>query len=74
VVDRDTPALGVRPDGEAALLEPLAHAFRAAGLEVTEHRPATAADVAALGSTWAKRLGIPERRPAWLLTARNRLC
>jgi hypothetical protein len=68
-VERDAPALGVRPDCGSALLDPLAHALRDAGLDVTDHRPATAADVAALGSSWAKRLGVPERRPAWMLVA-----
>jgi 16S rRNA (adenine(1408)-N(1))-methyltransferase len=39
------------------------------GLAVTEVRPATPADVAAVHSTWGKRLGAGIRRPAWLLRA-----
>jgi len=71
VVDRDLPALGVSLECRAVPLEPLACALRDAGVEITDHRPAAAADVVALGSSWAKRLGIPERRPAWVLTART---
>ena len=41
-------------------------------MDVVDHRAATAADVVALGSSWAKRVGIPARRPAWLLTARKK--
>jgi hypothetical protein len=58
------------PDSER-LLRPFAEALLAAGLERVACRAVTAADVAALDSTWAKRLGIPARRPAWLLTARR---
>ena len=53
----------------AALLDPFAGALEAAGLGVVDRHVATAADVADLGSSWAKRLGIPERRPACLLSA-----
>jgi hypothetical protein len=69
LVERDAPALRGHVDRGGALLEPLAGAFQAAGLSVTAWRAATAVDVADLGSSWAKRLGIPARRPAWLLTA-----
>jgi 16S rRNA (adenine(1408)-N(1))-methyltransferase len=65
--DRDRGA------GVAPLREPdvraLATSYADWGLEVTEARPATAADVAAAHSTWGKRLGAGERRPAWLLRA-----
>ena len=71
VTERDAPALGVRADQGAALLDPFRRVLLEAGLERAACRPVTAADVAALGSTWAKRLGIPARRPAWLLTARR---
>jgi hypothetical protein len=60
---------GVQQAGGAALLEPLQLALREAGLARTCLRQATIADVVGLGSSWAKRLGIPERRPAWFLTA-----
>jgi len=72
LVERDAPARGVGAnDGGGALLDPLATALQAAGLHIIEGQPATAADVARLGSSWAKRLGIPDRRPAWVLTARK---
>jgi hypothetical protein len=65
--DRDRGA------GVAPLQEPVVRALAAAyagwGLEVTEARPATAADIAAAHSTWGKRLGAGTRRPAWLLRA-----
>ncbi|HEY3058553.1 MAG TPA: hypothetical protein VGL99_06215 [Chloroflexota bacterium] len=48
-------------------LERFADALCAAGLSVAAPRQVTAADVRDLGSTWAKRLGIPDRRAAWLL-------
>ncbi len=53
---------------EGSGLERFACALREAGLRV-KLRQATQWDVAQLGSSWAKRLGIPERRPAWLLLA-----
>jgi hypothetical protein len=52
-----------------ALLEPFACALGAAGMQVTERRAATAADIADLGSSWARRLGIPARRAACVLSA-----
>jgi hypothetical protein len=72
VVERDTNALGATYTGRAALLEPLEHAFSAAGLCVDDPCVATHADVAYHHSSWAKRLGIPARRPAWTLTAVKR--
>jgi hypothetical protein len=68
VTERD----GLTPSpGDGALLRPFAQALLEAGLERIACRAVTAADVAALDSTWAKRLGIPARRPATLLTARR---
>jgi hypothetical protein len=72
VVERDTNALGATYTGGAALLEPLEHALSAASLFVADPRIATHADVAYHHSSWAKRLGIPARRPAWTLTAVKR--
>ena len=66
--DRDRGA-GVGPIG-AADLAALAAAYAAHGLAVTRVRPATAADVAATRSTWGRRLGAGDRRPAWHLAAR----
>jgi 16S rRNA (adenine(1408)-N(1))-methyltransferase len=51
-------------------------AWRAAGLELTSFRPATAVDIARSRSTWARRLrGAPtghkvEARPVWRLDGR----
>jgi acyl-CoA synthetase (AMP-forming)/AMP-acid ligase II len=70
-VEHDLPRLGVGHCSGAALLDPLADALQEAeaGLCVTDLREATVADLAERSSSWAKRLAIPERRPAWRLTA-----
>jgi hypothetical protein len=73
VIERDVPALRLADRPGLDLLAPLACAVSEAGLPVTACRRATREDIVELGSSWAKRLGIPERRPAWLLTARKRL-
>jgi hypothetical protein len=52
-------------------LERFAVALCEAGLSIEACREATTADVEALGSTWAKRLGVPRQRPAFVLVARN---
>lgn len=69
VVERDLPAIGLRSSPGHDLLTRSACAIQAAGLRVVECRPARRQDVVELGSSWAKRLGIPDRRPAWLLSA-----
>jgi hypothetical protein len=46
----------------------LALRYAATGWRVVEARPATSRDVERCGSSWAKRLGIPGRRPAALLS------
>jgi hypothetical protein len=61
---------GLAATGEQALWG-FARRATEAGLTVEELRPVTAEDVEQLGSSWAKRLGIPRRRPAWLLHAKN---
>ena len=62
VVPRDgVPA--VPPDGE------LAAAYARHGLRLVEARPATADEIAASGSSWAKRLRAGRARPATLLRA-----
>ncbi len=53
----------------ARVLEAFGAALQQVGMCVQEQRALTAVDVANLGSSWAKRLGIPNRRPAWLLSA-----
>jgi hypothetical protein len=69
VVERDLTAVGLRSSPGQDVLTRFACAIRATGLRVIECRPAQRDDVAQLDSSWAKRLGIPERRPAWLLRA-----
>lgn len=62
-------------DGIAYAAEPLvcfARELRACRLCVPRPRLATPADVQGSRSSWAKKLGIPERRPAWLLGAVRR--
>jgi 16S rRNA (adenine(1408)-N(1))-methyltransferase len=62
VVPRDgVPA--VPPEGE------LAAAYARHGLRLVEARPATADEIAASGSSWAKRLRAGRARPATLLRA-----
>lgn len=53
------------PRLDAASAEVLAGRYVSAGLSVHEVAPVTDAQVADLGSSWAKRLGIPTRREAW---------
>jgi hypothetical protein len=57
-------------DNDGTGLERFGCALREAGLRVNS-RPACEADVALLGSSWARRLGIPKRRAAWVLVARK---
>lgn len=62
VVPRDgVPA--APPDGELAV------AYSRHGLRLVEARPATADEIAASGSSWAKRLRAGRARPATLLRA-----
>src|SRR5438094_3891472 len=65
LVERD----GMREVGGAALLMPMERTLREASLSRTRLHHAANADVVGLGSSWAKRLGIPNRRPAWSLSA-----
>jgi 16S rRNA (adenine(1408)-N(1))-methyltransferase len=59
---------GVEPIDEHAL-GTLIEAYCGFGLAVTEARLATADEVVAARSSWAKRLGAGRVRPAWLLRA-----
>jgi len=68
VTDRDTPALGASARLGSDALTGFAAALREASLDV-HCRAADASDV--VDSTWAKRLGIPRQRPAWLVVARK---
>lgn len=67
--DRDSAASSTLVDDRDAAR--LASAFEVAGLRIVEWRPADASDVYALSSGWGRRLGIPERRPAWFYRART---
>jgi 16S rRNA (adenine(1408)-N(1))-methyltransferase len=49
----------------------MAGAYRALGLECVEIRPANDTDVERLSSSWARRLGIPDRRDAWVVSFRR---
>jgi hypothetical protein len=64
LTERDARGPGILDEPSAA--EVVAR-WQRHGLRCRELRPATASDVANLGSTWAKRLGIPARRPAWVI-------
>ncbi len=64
VTPRDGVGLGHLDEGA---LDALVARWAAVGWASLEARPATTADVAASGSSWAKRLGIPTRRPASML-------
>jgi 16S rRNA (adenine(1408)-N(1))-methyltransferase len=65
IADRDRRS-GMQPfrDDDA---QALATRYRDRGWRALDVRPATRDDVAATGSAWAKRLGVPERRSAWWL-------
>ena len=60
--------LGFVLDDERA--DSLVEAYSALGFACGVARSATALDVDRLSSGWGRRLGIPERRPAWLLRVR----
>jgi hypothetical protein len=59
------------PPLDAFGVERLVEAYADTGLRAFEARPVTAADVDAAGSTWARRLGIPDHRGAWRLRFRK---
>ena len=66
VVDRDRASLALVP------ARPAQEPFAVAAFEICDLRPAVAAEVAATGSTWAKRLGAGVDRPVTLLRAVRR--
>jgi SAM-dependent methyltransferase len=51
-------------------LAALADALEKEGLVVTDRRAVTSADLRTMRSSWARRLGVPDRRPAETLEAR----
>ncbi len=71
VTQREAQAVGERFVIGADALSAFGSALSQAGLRVEACREATAQDVQDLHSSWAKRLGIPARRAAWMLSARK---
>jgi hypothetical protein len=67
--DRDRSAVAA-PDADPGL-GAFAITLEAVGLGIVERRDVTTADMAVIRSSWARRLGIPARRPARLLVARK---
>jgi len=61
----DLPALDQGTEGE------LRRRWRRHGLELTSWRPATEEDIAASGSSWARRLRAGQARAAWRLDLRR---
>jgi len=59
----------VERDGVPAIPDDLAERYAAHGLRLAERRPVTAEEVAASGSSWAKRLRAGAARPVTLLRA-----
>jgi SAM-dependent methyltransferase len=60
----------LRPDGELLLF--LSEHASLPGLQTLEVRAAVQSDVQTLSSGWAKRLGIPGSRPAWIIRLKAR--
>ena len=69
VTERDHVAGMDAFDGD--VIERIGRCYVAYGLALAEGRPATAEDLAATHSTWAKRIGAGARRPAWLVRFRR---
>jgi len=73
VADRDAAALGISPL-EADDRSEIAQRWRRLGLELTDFRPATTAEIEASRSTWARRLlaggGGGTRRSVWRIRLR----
>jgi 16S rRNA (adenine(1408)-N(1))-methyltransferase len=69
--ERDAATAGVTL-GDAADGARLAARLESAGLRSVQVRTASESDVNRLSSGWGRRLGIPARRQAWLLSARAR--
>jgi hypothetical protein len=67
-----TPRDGIEviPALQGTALTELAMRYQEAGWRVVEARAATSEDVGRSGSSWAKRLGLPYRRPAAVLRLR----
>ena len=68
--ERDHVAGSLRLDDPAATQ--LAAAYERCGFEVVERRHAVRSDIDLYSSGWGRRLGIPERRAAWLFRIKLR--
>ena len=66
--DRDLAAATTLTSDEEA--NALAQRLSAGGLDVVDFRRAEVSDVDRISSAWARRLGIPARRPAWIYRLR----
>jgi hypothetical protein len=71
LTERDRPVVGAEYGAGEDPLRAFRRALSEVGLTTRDCRLATPADVADLDSSWAKRLGVPSRRPAWRLVARR---
>jgi hypothetical protein len=69
LVERDRAAVSAQY-GAGDPLTAFGRVLSEVGLDTRACRLATPLEVADLGSSWAKRLGVPGRRPAWQLVAR----
>ena len=70
ITERDAAARVPAPSAE--LFAAMAPAYAAAGLRLTDARRATADEVRATHSTWARRIGAGTTRPAWLVRLERR--
>jgi 16S rRNA (adenine(1408)-N(1))-methyltransferase len=59
----------IERDGVPGLREDVAAVYARHGLRLAPPRPATQEEIAASGSSWAKRLGAGTKRPVTRLTA-----
>jgi 16S rRNA (adenine(1408)-N(1))-methyltransferase len=65
IVDRDRTAVGGEGSFGRADIDRMASVFDARGLELTDARRLSADEVAATGSSWARRLRTDVDRPVW---------
>ena len=68
--ERDAAAQGISLQSEEDGVE-FASRLQSAGLHVVDCREALRSDVDRLSSGWGRKLGIPERRRAWLFLCRQ---
>jgi hypothetical protein len=71
LTDRDVPALGDVVSRNPDTLAAFRGALAAVGVQIERCVEPTQVEVDALASSWAKRLGVPSRRPACYVIARR---